>query len=281
VIDDCDYYILIIAGKYGSVAGSGKSYTQLEYEYAVSKGIKVIAFIHADPKKLPKDKYETDDDIRQKLEEFKSEVSKGRLVKMWEHENELPGLVAVSLSKAIKMYPSAGWVRGDTVANEDMLSEINTLRKENQLLNIENQTLKAMNAVQASDDLASGETKTSIRGSYTAYTPSYKPNAAWDVVVSWDDIIRDLSVILLEHPNDTRVRAHLTSRLFERSDKVKWGKDASLNGKDYDKIKLQLMALGIADIRYSRTVAGTMDLFWAYTKKGLDYLVTIGSEKKP
>lgn len=35
-IDDSDVYMLIIGGRYGSVEKqSGKSYTQLEYEYAV------------------------------------------------------------------------------------------------------------------------------------------------------------------------------------------------------------------------------------------------------
>jgi hypothetical protein len=37
VIDDCDYYIVIIAGKCGSIGPTGLSYTRMEYEYAVSK----------------------------------------------------------------------------------------------------------------------------------------------------------------------------------------------------------------------------------------------------
>lgn len=42
LIDECDYYVLIVAGRYGSVEEStGKSYTQKEFEYAVSKGVKV------------------------------------------------------------------------------------------------------------------------------------------------------------------------------------------------------------------------------------------------
>ena len=30
VIDDCDYYIVILAGRYGSLGPGGKSYTQIE-----------------------------------------------------------------------------------------------------------------------------------------------------------------------------------------------------------------------------------------------------------
>ena len=43
LIDECDYYVLIIAGKYGSIDKStGKSYTQKEYEYAVSKNVPIF-----------------------------------------------------------------------------------------------------------------------------------------------------------------------------------------------------------------------------------------------
>jgi hypothetical protein len=36
VIDDSDYYIVIIGGRYGSVDEAGVSYTEREYDYAVS-----------------------------------------------------------------------------------------------------------------------------------------------------------------------------------------------------------------------------------------------------
>src|SRR6266436_2591748 len=48
VIDDCDYYLVIIAGRYGSMK-DGVSYTEMEYDYAISQGKPVIAFLHQDP----------------------------------------------------------------------------------------------------------------------------------------------------------------------------------------------------------------------------------------
>lgn len=45
-IDESDVYMLILGGRYGSIeAKSGKSYTQLEYEYALSKDIPVFAVV--------------------------------------------------------------------------------------------------------------------------------------------------------------------------------------------------------------------------------------------
>jgi len=45
IINDCDYYILIIGGKYGSTTSDGLSYTEREYGYAREIGMKVLSFI--------------------------------------------------------------------------------------------------------------------------------------------------------------------------------------------------------------------------------------------
>lgn len=40
VIDLCDYYILVIGSRYGSInEKAGKSYTEMEFDYALSKRI--------------------------------------------------------------------------------------------------------------------------------------------------------------------------------------------------------------------------------------------------
>lgn len=52
VIDDCDYYLLIIGGRYGSTTNEGISYTEKEFDYAIDKGIKVIALLHGSPEEI-------------------------------------------------------------------------------------------------------------------------------------------------------------------------------------------------------------------------------------
>ena len=46
IIDDCDYYLLIIGGRYGSLSETGVSYTEMEYDYAVERGMRIIALLH-------------------------------------------------------------------------------------------------------------------------------------------------------------------------------------------------------------------------------------------
>jgi hypothetical protein len=44
IIDRSDYYVVIVAGRYGSLADDKLSFTEHEYEYAVSKGISSLSF---------------------------------------------------------------------------------------------------------------------------------------------------------------------------------------------------------------------------------------------
>ena len=53
LLDETDYYIIIIGNRYGSQADDGISYTEKEFDYAVNLEIPVIACIHSNPDYLP------------------------------------------------------------------------------------------------------------------------------------------------------------------------------------------------------------------------------------
>lgn len=130
IIDDSDYYLLIIGGCYGSVDESGMSWTEKEYYYAVSRGIPVIAFIHEDYSKLPARKTDQDDKKLRKLNAFKRKVATGRLIRKWTNADDLELAVANSLAKVIKHHPRIGWVRADKVISGDSSKVIDRLTKE-------------------------------------------------------------------------------------------------------------------------------------------------------
>lgn len=94
VIDDGDYYIVIIGGRFGSLSAEGISYTEKEYNYAIEKGIPVLAFCHGKPKEIPAAKSELKPDARAKLNRSREKVSENRLVRTWTSASELAGLVA-------------------------------------------------------------------------------------------------------------------------------------------------------------------------------------------
>ncbi|RRN64797.1 DUF4062 domain-containing protein [Caulobacter sp. 602-1] len=134
IIDECDYYVLIIGGRYGSMNDDGTSYTELEYDYAVSTGKTVLAFLHSDPSSLPTNKCDADPHALAKLEAFRGKVSTRRLVSFWSSPHDLKATVIISLSKAFSELPGTGWMRADTAPNEEILRQINQLRGENEKL---------------------------------------------------------------------------------------------------------------------------------------------------
>lgn len=131
LLDKCDYYILIIAGRYGSVAEDGLSYTHKEFRYAVEQGIPVLVMLHGDRGKISADRSEGSEDGKARLEAFITEASTGRTRKNWTTPDDLKNQVFSALAHAKLMKPRVGWVRGDTVASLDALKQLNDVRKEN------------------------------------------------------------------------------------------------------------------------------------------------------
>lgn len=131
LIDKCDYYVLIVAGRYGTPAEDGMSYTEKEYRYAVSKGIPVLAMLHGDRGSISNNKTEESDAGKRRLASFISEVETNRLRKTWTTADGLKLAVREALEHAKTTKPAVGWVRGDAVASTDALEELNQVRKEN------------------------------------------------------------------------------------------------------------------------------------------------------
>lgn len=170
IIDECDYYILIIGGRYGSLDAEGISYTEREYDYAVESGRTVLAFVHGDASSIPVGKSDTAPRLVDALSEFREKIMAGRLVREWKTREQLEALVLKSLVHAISQFPAVGWVRGDAVASEDLLLQLNKLQNENSELIRKNSIL--LNSVQPDfENLAPLSTDVLVR-----YTGTYIPN---------------------------------------------------------------------------------------------------------
>lgn len=114
-IDGADYYILIVAGKYGSIdEATGISYTEMEFDYAISKGVPVAVLLHKDITKLSGSKLEMDDpNKKQLLDAFRTKVRTGRMATFWEDEKDLRLQVKDAINGMIVDTPRTGWIRAD------------------------------------------------------------------------------------------------------------------------------------------------------------------------
>lgn len=260
IIDDCDYYILIIGGKYGSMTEDGISYTEQEYNYAVSKGIRVLAFLHDNINQLTTDKIELDQNKREKLEAFRDKVKTGRLVQFWSNADDLNGKVAVSLTKTIKTYPAIGWVRGNTPANEKTLQEINELRKELEALRKYKQEKENSNC--EIENIASLDDKISLYGTHG--TSNYR----WEITLSWKELFGLISPYFLEHINDYHAKEIISKVLVEETGRSH-AYHPEISSKDFQTIKIQMRVLGLMHIAPAQTTKGNQALFWSLSQKGI------------
>lgn len=281
MIDDCDYYILIIGGRYGSLTPEGISYTEQEYDYAISIDRKVLAFIHEAPDEIPLGKSDIDPTLRENLEAFRARVSENRLVKFWKSTNELPGLVALSLLKTIKVYPAVGWVRATKVPQNDLLIELNDLRKENALLKASLTELESQ-LKPANDNLAGLDEMIEVAIDWNCPDRYGSHKETKIVKISWGELFARIAPELLEHPSDGSVYFKLGASLYR---KLHSGSGISVPVKvqrdDFQTIRTQFMALDLITTQYTKTTEGKMALFWSLTKRGQRLMLQLRTIKSP
>ena len=144
VIDRVDYYVLIVAGRYGSIAKDGKSYTEKEFDYAVKRGIPILAFMHKHPENLPAKYIEKTDAGKELLGTFRKKVCKDRMVAYWENADELSRKIISGLREEIEIHPRDGWIKGnEKIPFDEELGSIieeleqfkRNIRKQNSLIN--------------------------------------------------------------------------------------------------------------------------------------------------
>ncbi|MEP1094271.1 MAG: DUF4062 domain-containing protein [Cyclobacteriaceae bacterium] len=123
MIKESDYYILILAGKYGSLADKEISYTEKEYDFAVEKGIPVLTFVHRNIENLPRNRTEIDPTMYQRLLDFRKKVMENKLCNQWESSAELATLVTSSLNMSIQLTPRIGWVRIPMHIQESLMKQ--------------------------------------------------------------------------------------------------------------------------------------------------------------
>lgn len=202
-IDDSDFYVLILGNRYGSVIeegiDAGISYTEKEFNYAVSVGVPVLVFIIGDTAPITIDKVEKDPHSIEKLKAFKERASKGREVVWWENEDELATKVTASLSKQIMRNKRPGWIRATSI-NQNKEKKVMLLSQEdhdidcvpqndtNVICNGIDNIKNSVNSIHVSDD------KKKDIG--TSGTVDYLETLEKNIYEQYNEVIRPLLVML-------------------------------------------------------------------------------------
>ena len=139
-IDESDIYLLILGGRYGSLEPkTGKSYTHLEYEYAINQGKPSFACVITEAaidkrvKEKGLDVAETEN--ASKLKDFRSFIFT-KVHKPWDDFKDIKITVSESLANFARRDDLQGWVRPNTEENipAHIAEENAELRKKNEEL---------------------------------------------------------------------------------------------------------------------------------------------------
>jgi adenylate kinase family enzyme len=113
VIKECDLYVLIIAGRYGSIDVKGVSMTEREFDLAIEHKKPILAFVQKDIDELKTTHTDNDHDKKKKLLLFRHRIEGSRQVAYYSEKMELAGLVVDAINQLDKssIPDFAGWVR--------------------------------------------------------------------------------------------------------------------------------------------------------------------------
>lgn len=115
-IDESDIYLLILGGRYGSIEPcSQKGYTQLEYEYAVSKGIPAFSIVINDEllqTKIEKMGYKNvmEQKYPDKMAAFR-EIVLSKVVCFASDNKDIELGIIKAINEIAELYSLRGWVR--------------------------------------------------------------------------------------------------------------------------------------------------------------------------
>ena len=271
LIRECDYYILIVAGRYGSIEEeSGKSYTQKEFEYAIEQGVPVISFVHKKPEILPGIKIESDSESKEKLECFKSEVKK-KLCKLWENADGLASQVVLSLNSLIKTNPRIGWVKADEISSAEANKELLRLKEENESLLNQINTLSSKEP-EGTDIYCQAEDQFTIHYVHPSnpFLDNKYSEGLCEIEYSWNKIFLSISTLLLKPVSESDLRRRLEDVLL--------GEYNEMSETDFQTILIQLMALKL--IQTDLFTSEGLYTYWILTPYGRTEMVKLKAIKK-
>ncbi len=135
-IEECDVYMLILGGRYGSLEpNSDLSYTEIEYRYALELGKPCFAividesYLNQKVKEQGKDVLELDNP--EKYKAFKKFVL-SKVCRFFSNESDIKLAILESISDIQLRYKLTGWIKFEDAPDvTPLLTELSILRKKN------------------------------------------------------------------------------------------------------------------------------------------------------
>ncbi len=259
VIDLCDYYVLIIGKRYGSIhPETGKSYTEMEYDYAIDHNIPVLVFAIDESVEVEKEKQETNEEKIQKLQNFRTRAMTNRLASIWKTTDDLTGKLAVSIMKAKSEIKRPGWQRAVDFDEASLRREIMELRQQNEKVSGElKEAMKEIESLTKQTDIAFEDQEIEIKYHYSSKYGTQHNSFQTNLVKLFEIISTEMMDVSI---SEIAVENAIKSYFLNES----YGKYLDDN-QFVKKILNQFRAL---DLIYSKWGKENKTLYWGVTRKG-------------
>jgi hypothetical protein len=280
VIDGCDYYILILAGKYGSLSKEGISFTEMEFDYATTKGKPIMCFLFENIDSLPSSDCERNEVMQKKLSAFR-EKAQQKHCKFWTTADDLGGKVSRSMIQMKKKHPSAGWVPGIYAATEEMMQEMQELREKVSKYELE-KVIGNQRQLFKTDELAQGDDPVQLNGLINSDQQNTKKKM--NLVVTWYTLLSYFGPSMLNECTDEEMFKKVRLAYFHAIPKeIRDFNSLETIVLPYvfeDKIRVQFQALGIIASGVKRRTVKDTASYWRLTPYGEKLLLSIKAEKR-
>jgi hypothetical protein len=284
VIDDCDYYVLILGGRYGSIGPEGISYTEMEYRYALTTGKPTIAFLHRSPGKIIADNSESTAEGKEKLQVFRASVEK-KLCKHWETPQELGSVVSRSLIQLIKSSPAVGWVRANELADREATMELLQLRRRVEEISAELARART-SAPKGSEGLAQGEEWHPVKFTFAATPSGHYSSSSYSSSFSptWNELFARIAPLMIHEATEPALKEAIDRFAQEmnierlQNEKVLARHKLAvfrISQDDFQTIKVQLRALGLIAKNDKARSVKDQGTYWTLTPYGDEVMTQI------
>ena len=283
VIEQSDYYLVILGGRYGSMSEEGISFTEMEYDYAVELGIPVMGFVPADADEIAVGKTDRNEAAATKLNEFRAKVQT-RMTKDWKNAEDLGSKVTRGLLHLIRNNPRPGWVRGDLAMTPETRAEIAELKAiiaQYEKKEVED-TVAAVAVIDAR--FAHGQDVVELNIQHKGLG-MYAGSQSEDGVVtySWDEIMELLGPFMIDEAPEPMLRETLNNHILldiqadvQGDWSTGWSRErAYVSDKSWGSIIVQLRALRLITLGSKKRTASDNAVYWKLTEAGDDYLVSL------
>jgi hypothetical protein len=222
VIDQSDYYLLMIGGRYGSVDLDGIGFTEKEYDYAADRGKPVMAFLHQHPEQLAFNANEVEPAVRAKLEAFREKIKRSKHVKFWDSPQSLTLHVIQSFTYFVKTYPAVGWVRGNETDSPKTLARLAETQErigelEDQLRTQATQPPAGSAGLASDDERLDVDCVLSIDIRNLSASAKISPSQSLecDLSISWNDVLFYLGPLLLDEAPQEQLNRRFVEAIRE------------------------------------------------------------------